>query len=413
MMTSCESIEIPSDNPNSYCRLCFSDRNLVSLSANDADSEKFLLEQISQCTGIEINPTADLPCSICWRCAVALEDFHFFRQRSLKHDAIVRGVHVPTSNSIEEDSHIISIKQEEETTCVPTSPQEDRLLSSDHIDNDLLMVQKPLHEDTEATASDMNDENNAELLIPVKTFTCHICQTKFSGQQSLSVHFKEQHSDRGRPFKCSYCPATFKRKHHAENHMSSHTGEMRYSCKDCGAKYAKSKSLIRHRQQFHHSVPVEQTVKIPKIIGQFQCAYCPKSFKHRPSLNFHVKSHYDILPHVCEICDARFGNEKGLRVHKGKYHSIETFSVLSASPNEVHECMHCPRTFDEQRYLTQHIRFMHQSSWPEYHDEQVFTEEPSMETQSFDEPDQTIDEFQPATIKTEVEDNELLDGFGM
>lgn len=404
---------VPSDDPDNFCRLCFSDRNLVALFPSDAQPRQFLLDQISHCTGIQIEKVENYPRSICWRCAVALEDFQLFRERCLVHDEIIRKKYSTRSTSTVN----LSKGNTEWVISIPASE------ITSHDDEDVEKDDKSLIEPMASVDSDSRvkvrrfssrklNELNMGDSPSSKSTTCNLCKHDFVSRQSLYSHFKEQHSDRGRPHKCDLCQTSFKRRSHLEDHVLSHTGEVRYNCKDCGAKYAKSKSLIRHRKLAHSALPLTAKIvnKTGLTGGEFQCKYCPKSFKHRPSLNFHVKCHYDVLPHVCEICDARFANEKGLQVHKGKYHSADVFKAVPPSfkvPQKLIQCTLCPRYFEQRRYLTQHMKFIHPNCSDEIVEAEQIDEQESCKQGAVDRVDTDMG---PVTIKFEVEENDSMNG---
>lgn len=344
---------------------------------------------------------------------MALEDFQLFRQRSLAHDVIIRKKYSTSTVNVTEGNTkwIISIPAPEASSNDGDEVEED--------DKALIEPMVSVEPDSIAGyggfSSTKMDELNMGESHSSKSTTCHLCKHDFVSRQSLYAHFKEQHSDRGRPHKCDLCQASFKRRSHLEDHVSSHTGEVRYNCKDCGAKYAKSKSLMRHRKLAHSTLPltIKTVNKTGLPAGEFKCKYCPKSFKHRPSLNFHVKSHYDMLPHVCEFCDARFANEKGKQVHKGKYHPADVFRAVppsSKEPQKLIQCTLCPRYFEQRRYLTQHMKFIH----PNYSDDMNESAEDSRMTEQQSGKQETDglnhDGMEPVTIKFEVEENGSMNG---
>ncbi|XP_058835706.1 oocyte zinc finger protein XlCOF28-like isoform X2 [Topomyia yanbarensis] len=343
----------PSEDPSSYCRLCFSVRNLVSLLSNTGEPDNIMLNLITQCTGIQIDTIDNHPASICWRCAVALEDFQLFRQRSLRHDTIIR-------KSCATKYEIKSVVKDE---IICDEAADGPIINQPENENGLIESQAlpatdldPLEGESTADTGAVGDHE-----MTVKAISCHLCNKRCRTKAMLWIHFKHQHSDAGRPFQCTICPASFKRKNHLEGHIASHSGDMRYSCDQCGANYAKGKSLRIHRQQMHGLTaepPTRKTGDITLSYGPFQCSYCSKSFKHRPSLNFHIKSHYDMLSFKCEFCNARFDNEIGKLIHKGKYHPAEV-SKKPPSPKKMFECAFCERTFEQQNYLTQHTKYMH------------------------------------------------------
>lgn len=372
---------VPSDNPNDYCRLCFSCRNLVALLQYDEQLRQALLAEILNLSGIQIVVNEDRPSSICWRCIVAVEDFQLFRERCLENDAIIQSTHLNTSVRPGQDEWVVSIPESE---LRPEGSQED------NEDNSLLVgsigpsqtdpsqiesaqikpKSKRKASKRKQFSSKKMDELNTGETQSTNSTTCHLCKHEFFSRPSLYSHFKEQHLERGRPHKCDVCQSSFKRKSHLVDHMASHTGEIKHECVDCGTSYSKANSLTRHRRSFHHEpVLINKQVnrKAVSTEGQFKCTFCPKSFKHRSSMNFHTKTHKDLLPLVCVLCDARFANKKGLLIHR-KYHPspLDAFKEVSSSslePKKNLQCKLCPRSFEKSNYLTQHMKFMHPNEY--------------------------------------------------
>ncbi|XP_019554389.3 zinc finger protein ZFP2-like [Aedes albopictus] len=400
-----EGKSIPSDDPNGYCRLCFSDRNLVSLFGYDAQHRQQWLDEISNCTGVKIEANENRPSSICWRCAVAVEDFQLFRKRCLANDAIIQSKY---SNTVVKHGNVewlISIPVSEHTADL-ISDENDSLLEP------MIKPQSSSESNHEELTSEKINGLNADDSQIARSVSCHLCRNEFGTRQSLYVHFKEQHSEHGRPFKCDLCQATFKRKSHLDDHVSSHTGEVRYACKFCGEKFLRAKPLMRHRKNCHKEFPLKikpSKSQPAQSEGQFKCNYCPKSFKHRPSLNFHVKSHYDLLPFVCEQCDARFVSNNGLLIHRGKHHpdtvnAFRTVSPASLEPIKRVKCTLCTRNFGEQRYLLQHMRFMHPKESEGQNNQEA---ESGMAVEDPIEKQTDVNtEPEAVTIKFEVEDND-------
>ncbi|XP_058830371.1 zinc finger protein 470-like [Topomyia yanbarensis] len=329
-------INIPSEDPSSYCRLCFSVRNLVPLLSNTGELDTFLLNLIAQCTGIQIDSNDNLPGSICWRCAVALEDFQLFRERSLQHDTIIRESHATKYEieSIISDGSGSGYKLDEPQAMSTVNPLEGELSAVD-----------------DGVVSE-HDETG----ISIKSVQCNMCTKRCESEAMLWIHFKQQHSDDGRPFQCTICPASFKQKNHLECHIASHSTYLRYTCDQCGANYAKSKSLTMHRQQIHGLKPTRKTSSVTGISNQ--CPHCSKTFKRRHLLNLHIKTHNKMLTFKCELCNARFDSAVGKLIHKGKYHTVEVRKKAQPTKN-MFECVFCTRTFEQQNHLTQHVKYRH------------------------------------------------------
>ncbi|XP_038121719.1 zinc finger protein 234-like [Culex quinquefasciatus] len=388
---------IPSDNPAKYCRLCFADKNLVALFPGHSGPEHLLVEQISLLIGIQIGPAKDGCSSICWRCAVALEDFQLLRQRSLDHDAIIRNNR--KANAFE----IIAIKNEPVESEVllvdPAAVQLELSESSERVSTRASSNGKSIETPDKAKAKRKDSNDKIQIVI------CKVCNAEFGTTSAMRIHLKEQHTVQGRPFHCPLCPSQFKRKGHLERHMESHTGKRKFACKECGASFSKATVLARHRIH-HHQHPVSSTSKPKKrsISGNFKCAFCPKSFKHRPSLNTHFQSHYDILPFSCELCDARFAVAQGLLVHRGKFHNP---AAVEKPDMARFKCEHCPRFFKYRRSLKEHVEVVHLLVYDS--DREVSGDERDSESGSDEPPilggvEYVGEEILPVEIKTEIED---------
>lgn len=177
-----QPISSPSDNPATYCRLCFVDKNLIPLFPGRGGSKHSLVQQISQCIGIQIEPGMDGSCSICWRCAVVLEDFQLLRQRSLDHDSIIR-------NSIKGHAfEIVAVKEEHDEPEVMLVDQFEPTATSsswvNSIENDVEVA---------ATFNNQNSDSNDicyESVTINEVPTCNFCSIEFKTRASLNLHCK-------------------------------------------------------------------------------------------------------------------------------------------------------------------------------------------------------------------------------
>ncbi|KAL9699223.1 hypothetical protein quinque_002664 [Culex quinquefasciatus] len=431
---------LPSDNPATYCRLCFVEKNLIPLFPEpDRDGSKHsLMHQISQCIGIQIEPEMDGSCSICWRCAVVLEDFQLLRQRSLDHDAIIRnsrkghafeivpvkeehdepglmfvdqfeptatssswvngiekGVEVAAAfNNQNSDSNDIcyeGVTNNDVPTChsgpehllveqislligIQIGPAKDGCSSicwrcAVALEDFQLLRQRSLDHDAIIRN---NRKANAFEIIAIKNEPVE-SEVLLVDPAAVQLELMEK-PDMAR-FKCEHCPRFFKYrrslKEHVEVvHLLVYDSDREVSGDERDSESGSDEPPILGGVEYvgEEILPVEIKTEIEDVQFQeyiqstsdnlFKCSYCPKSFKHGPSLHFHLKSHYDMLPFVCEFCDARFINEKGKHIHKGRYH-YENGVRKPAPPRETFECKECNRNFVHRKYLWQHIRYKH------------------------------------------------------
>ncbi|KAF7285997.1 hypothetical protein GWI33_008300 [Rhynchophorus ferrugineus] len=114
----------------------------------------------------------------------------------------------------------------------------------------------------------------------------------------LPKHEKKNH--RGMKARaCTICGRTFK---NVYSHMTTHSNERRYSCKQCGNMFKQSKHLRKH-ELVHMSV------------GKHNCPTCGKSFKCPSNLKAHTRIHQVVKPFACQHCKRTFTSKRGREVH--------------------------------------------------------------------------------------------------
>ena len=98
-------------------------------------------------------------------------------------------------------------------------------------------------------------------------FNCEKCAKVFCTQSSLTKHIDEQHIER-RIFACDVCPKSFKRKHHLEAHILTHTGEKPFQCDHCDQSFSKEWTKIQHKRRHTGEKP-------------YKCSPCGVCFNQR------------------------------------------------------------------------------------------------------------------------------------
>ncbi|KAB7507104.1 Zinc finger protein, partial [Armadillidium nasatum] len=185
-----------------------------------------------------------------------------------------------------------------------------------------------------------------------------------SSLNHLSVRGFETLLDR--PFKCSYCPMSFKRKYTLQEHVRIHLGQRPYSCSTCGKSFTQSSSLGKHlKDGDQHHRP-------------FPCKFCEARFKKKQHLQNHERIHTG-EKYVCYLCGQGFS-----RLHILKHHNLlvnplnyiestliasqefllkscssSSSSLLSANNEEVlrpYVCEICHMRFKLKHHVGQHMR---------------------------------------------------------
>ncbi|KAF6216111.1 hypothetical protein GE061_000449 [Apolygus lucorum] len=90
------------------------------------------------------------------------------------------------------------------------------------------------------------------------------------------------------------------------------------------------------------------TEKEKKRKKSVQCPHCSKTFTHRNSLLYHVRSHSGRRPHQCDVCGKGFFAANALRVHMRMH-----------SGDKPYTCTVCGRNFRQWGDLKYHMTSLH------------------------------------------------------
>ncbi|OXA45956.1 zinc finger protein 227 [Folsomia candida] len=221
------------------------------------------------------------------------------------------------------------------------------------------------------------------------------CDKSFLNKDDVTQHFKMNHTENPRRFRCTLCDKKFKYPRDLNEHLMYHTKEKAYKCATCGKGFPKKSKLARHElthlerssRKLHkcplcqkefslvenlraHTKNIHNTAterpRFPCTSGtcdrtfltkgtlakhfevehsenpvRFPCTYCEKEFKTWPELDLHILTHTKEKPYKCATCKKSFAQKNKLHRHQETHREI--------SSRKFFQCESCPRQFLSMR----------------------------------------------------------------
>ena len=174
--------------------------------------------------------------------------------------------------------------------------------------------------------------------LPDGKISCSECQQPFT-LKTISVHIKAEHFNL--IHNCLECDKSFLTRTSLKKHViAAHTTERNFKCTKCPAKFKRRGDLNNH-ENVHSSTP--------KSI----CPHCGEKFKHEKSMSYHIKNvHEESIACFCDQCGFKSKNQHTLKRHMIRMHGGE---------KETFHCPHedCEKVYKDKATLRDHVNFIH------------------------------------------------------
>ncbi|XP_001648322.2 zinc finger protein 501 [Aedes aegypti] len=324
-------LEIPSNNPVSYCRLCLSSAAVEPIYPGEPSQS--LIDLIAKNVQVTFIVDEDLPCAVCQNCRLKLEDFERFRDQCQKLDNFVRN----RRRELALLQAAIAVPQLE-----------------DEVSEEIAIKADP-----EALLGD--DDSLPYVLTDDSWHRCKFCSEAFQSLSVLVEHFRMRHPDESKMYKCPHCTRTYSSIEVAES--STTTASPAFKCDECDAVFSHRIGLSRHKDRYHDKASPNYAIE------RIKCDHCASVFvdmkqRTRHQLQVHMNaansskssSQVDGI-HVCEKCAVTFSPYQALLVHIQEYH-------WNDPPQETFSCSVCTKPFDKRRLLQYHILVAHLGQIP-------------------------------------------------
>ncbi|KFB53284.1 AGAP003446-PA-like protein [Anopheles sinensis] len=381
-----DPVDVPNQNPESYCRFCFSETDVEPLfPANQSKPAEEMYERLFECIGIRLTKEDYYPSGICWHCSLTMEEFQCFRKRCLKYDALVRRLQGGVKDT--EPSPTIEAKDPQ-----PSEEKQSIKLPGVIFRKGKKFKKKPLptgdatvhpcpfcpRSFTRKMYFDQHMWKHRDLLQAAKAegagggikktlLNRPIKQEKpwipiAKPEASASTDNGSLVATGGKlkdaSISCEYCPRKFTRRMYYMQHLRKHNAvkEGVVRCRYCPRNFVSTRSRRAHEKKDHYKIIAAENAGSKK--PPFCCPQCSRTFKYRYSLRMHLLNHSGQLPHACDICNCRFYSMQYLAVHKKRYHGPD--AICGEAGNEsIISCLYCTRSFLRECDRSSHIKQMH------------------------------------------------------
>nr|XP_029715541.1 chorion transcription factor Cf2-like [Aedes albopictus]XP_029715542.1 chorion transcription factor Cf2-like [Aedes albopictus] len=319
--------DVPNVNPATYCRLCFSQKQVVPIFPLGSNHNQKIINQVYQWTGVQISYQEDFTCAICWKCTFALEEFQRFCDRCRKNDWIVKQKRSEVNRNPIQKSEQPENQMDDRRfgymypLMQPALGYEFRL-PNDPRDRAHLEHPRSLVRETPAPATPSNHiQTKTESRIDIETEFKHVLPVERLPEELVNM---------------LDLPATSSKKGIANSSVNG----------------------VAPTTATTPGTPKVRTSQYQKVVesGGVKCPICKKPYTTDKNLKKHLRLHTLTLPFTCNDCGAKFSERRDFQKHHERYHGPNA----SASVSDIFHCEFCSRVFTRQRDMTKHVRLFHE-----------------------------------------------------
>lgn len=360
--------DVPSDNPETYCRLCFSGFYVEPVFPRGGPSKDALLDMIAQHVDIHLSPETDRSCMVCRMCQMTLESFHKYRKRCRTLDEVLQRRRQELAEfrvkeeRVEEQPAPVRGFERDTIYCLSDSDDEggggeeeyeegvqheEDADEEDLIRGDMLIKPEPYRMEG-AAEEEYEEEYRQPEMLPRKkerVDTDEVVLLDSEEEGTGAAGDDEERSVAASTRASSEAPTQVDDPEPDKALPYEVTEDGAYRCTICKEVFGLMKDIKNHLRKDH-----------PKDSLIYPCKECPKRFFDVSGLRHHTRYHHTMnFPYSCDECGAKFTLKERKDTHVAKYHDKN-------SPNYTEKrfnCPLCPRIFLQEQGRANHIRNHH------------------------------------------------------
>lgn len=251
-----------------------------------------MIDRIQECTGIQITLEDDYPSAVCWMCTISLEEFQWFRERCHRYDVLIRRkrklVNVNDGSiAVVANNHSFDVVMDDDDGDYDDDDEDDEpdgpVLRISSVQENVRSIEEEESMLEVSAYQPAEEEEQPDVKPDPEMLAAYAAHFMVGGDGSDAMDASFTSEDAERRFKCNLCSKTFKNRANLWEHNRLHTGNLPFTCKDCGTTFSRVKSLDAHRLKYHSKDSTED----PPL--RLKCKFCPRVFPRKGDRTQHMK----------------------------------------------------------------------------------------------------------------------------